>query len=57
MGNTFPLSGGGVDAVEGVFGDGRAPAVRRLVLRQTGVFGFIYFALLNKGFESISLQR
>src|SRR6267378_263692 len=29
MGNTFPLSGGGVDAVEGVFGDGRAPAVRR----------------------------
>src|ERR1700730_3817137 len=30
------LSGGGVDAVEGVFGDGRAPAVRRLVLRQPG---------------------
>src|SRR6202048_4165419 len=30
MGNTFPLSGGGVDAVEGVFRDGRAPAVRRL---------------------------
>src|SRR5712671_6896951 len=29
MGNTFPLSGGGMDAVEGVFGDGRAPAVRR----------------------------
>ena len=29
MGNTFPLSGGGVDAVEGVFGDGRASAVRR----------------------------
>src|ERR1700730_4899469 len=29
MGNTFPLSGGGVDAVEGVFGNGRAPAVRR----------------------------
>src|ERR1700741_1504963 len=29
MGNTFPLSGGGVDAVEGVFGDGRALAVRR----------------------------
>src|SRR6266446_7112156 len=29
MGNTFPLSGGGVDAVEGVFGDGRAPAVGR----------------------------
>src|SRR5260370_1374514 len=29
MGNTFPLSGGGLDAVEGVFGDGRAPAVRR----------------------------
>ncbi len=23
MGNTFPLSGGGVDAVEGVFGSGR----------------------------------
>src|SRR3984893_16828842 len=29
MGNTVPLSGGGVAAVEGVFGDGRAPAVRR----------------------------
>src|ERR1700730_6721264 len=29
MGNTFPISGGGVDAVEGVYGDGRAPAVRR----------------------------
>ena len=29
MGNTVPLSGGGVDAVEGVFGDGRAPAVGR----------------------------
>jgi transposase len=28
MGNTFPLCGGGVDAVEGVFGNGRAPAVR-----------------------------
>src|SRR5216684_3655189 len=29
MGNSFPLSGGGVDAVEGVFGSGRAPAVCR----------------------------
>ena len=28
MGNTFPVCGGGVDAVEGVFGNGRAPAVR-----------------------------
>src|SRR6266853_4246733 len=29
MGNSFPLSGGGVDAVEGVFGDGRRSAAGR----------------------------
>jgi hypothetical protein len=45
MGNTFPLSGGGVDAVEGVFGDGRAPAVCRSALvsiepRPTGVLRY-----------------
>src|SRR5215470_19491236 len=29
MGNTVPLLGGGVDAVEGVFGSGRTPTVCR----------------------------
>jgi hypothetical protein len=42
MGNTFPLSGGGVDAVEGVFGNGGAPAVCRSaadLLVRSGLIG------------------
>ena len=35
IGNTFPpLGAGGGDAVEGVFGDGRAPAVCRQVVQR-----------------------
>ena len=36
MGNTFGLLAGGVDAVEGKFGDGRAPAVCRPLGKAAG---------------------